>query len=67
MARKFDDLRKGMLPQRLERNAEQAALLLSVMDLAELRGALHLTQEELANRLKTKKTAISRMSTNIRT
>ena len=46
MARKFDALRQWMDPEQLERNAEQAAALLTVMDLAELRGALHLTQAE---------------------
>lgn len=37
--------------ERVERNAEQAGTLLMVMYLAELRGALDFTQEELAERL----------------
>ncbi len=61
MARKFNDLRKEMTPLRSERNAEKAALLLEVMDLAELRGALHLTQEELASRLSVAQSNISRL------
>jgi len=61
MARKSVALRQGRDPERLERNAEQAAALLAVMDLAELRGALHLTQEELANRLSVAQSNVSRL------
>ena len=61
MARKFDALRQGMDPEQLERNAEQAAALLTVMDLAELRGALQLTQEEVADRLSVAQSNVSRL------
>ena len=62
MARKFDALRQGMDPEQLARNAEQAAALLTVMDLAELRGwLLDLTQEELADRLSVAQSNISRL------
>jgi len=61
MARKFAALRQGMDAERLERNAEQAAALLTVMDLAELRGTLNLTQEELAERLSIAQSNVSRL------
>ena len=61
MARKFDALRRGRDPEQLERNAEQAAALLTVMDLAKLQGALQLTQEDLADRLSVAQSNISRM------
>ena len=61
MARKFAALRQGMDAERLERNAEQAAALLTVMDLAELRGTLSLTQEELAERLSIAQSNVSRL------
>jgi DNA-binding transcriptional regulator YiaG len=61
MARKFDALREGMDPEQMERNSEQAAALLTVMDLAELRGAVHLTQEELADRLSVAQSNVSRL------
>jgi DNA-binding transcriptional regulator YiaG len=47
--------------EHLARNAEQAAALLTVMDLSELRGALDLTQEELADRLSVAQSNVSRL------
>ena len=61
MTRKFSDLREGMEPDRLEANAEQAAALLAVMDLAELRGARALTQAEMAERLSIAQSNVSRL------
>ena len=61
MPRKFNDLRQGMGIERVNRNAEQAAVLLSVMDLAELRGALDLTQDELAEKLSIAQSNVSRL------
>jgi transcriptional regulator with XRE-family HTH domain len=61
MARKFSDIRGAIEPERLEKNAEQAAALLAVMDLAELRGARALTQAELAERLSIAQSNVSRL------
>ena len=61
MARNFDALRQEMDPRQLELNADQAAALLTVMDLAELRGALQLTQEEVADRLSIAQSNVSRL------
>ncbi len=61
MPKKFATLRQEMGPDRVERNAEQAAALLTVMDLAELRGTLDLTQEEMADRLSIAQSNVSRL------
>jgi transcriptional regulator with XRE-family HTH domain len=61
MAQRFSDLRKEMGPERLEKNAEQAAALLAVMDLAELRGARALTQADIAERLSIAQSNVSRL------
>jgi len=61
MARKFTALRQEMDAGRLERNAEKAAALLTVMDLAELRGSLDLIQEDLAERLSVAQSNVSRL------
>ena len=61
MARKFDDLRRGMSQERQEANAEQAAAILAAMDLAELRGSLGITQEQLAERLAISQSNVSRL------
>lgn len=61
MPRKFSTLRREMGAERVERNAEQAVALLTVMDLAELRGTLNLTQEELAERLSIAPSNVSRL------
>jgi len=61
MARKFSDLQKRMDPERRARNAETAAALIAAIDLAELRGARNLTQEELAERLQISQSNVSRL------
>ncbi len=47
--------------ERQAKNAEQAAALLTAMDLAELRSALAVTQEELADRLSIAQSNVSRL------
>jgi len=61
MAKKFSELRGRMSPERRARNAERAAAIMAAMDLAELRGALDLTQEELAERLQVAQSNVSRL------
>ena len=61
MAKKFKDLRARMSEERRARNAERTAALAAALDLAELRGALDLTQEELAERLKITQSNVSRL------
>jgi transcriptional regulator with XRE-family HTH domain len=61
MAKKFSELRQEMSPERQQRNAEQAAAILAAMDLAELRGSLGITQEELAERLSISQSNVSRL------
>ena len=61
MPQKFSTLRREMGAERVKQNAEQAAALLTVMDLAELRGTLNLTQEELAERLSIAQSNVSRL------
>lgn len=61
MANKYSKLREQMSPERRARNAERTAAILAAMDLAELRGALELTQEELAERLQISQSNVSRL------
>jgi transcriptional regulator with XRE-family HTH domain len=61
MAKKFAELRNQITPDRRARNAEKTAALLAAMDLAELRGARDLTQEELAERLDISQSNVSRL------
>lgn len=61
MAHKFEELRKAMSPERRERTRERTAALLLAMDLAELRGTLGVTQEELASRLEISQSNVSRL------
>jgi len=61
MARDFSELRKQMSPERRQRNEERAAAMLLAMDLVELRGALDLTQEEVASRLAISQSNVSRL------
>jgi DNA-binding Xre family transcriptional regulator len=61
MAKKFSELRGRMSEERRARNAERTAALAAAMDLAELRGALNLTQEELAERLEIAQSNVSRL------
>lgn len=61
MARKFEDLRREMSPERRERNEARAAAMLAAIELAELRGSLEITQEELAERLSVAQSNVSRL------
>ena len=61
MAHKWSELREKMSPERRERNRERTAALLLAMDLAELRGKLDLTQEEVAARLQISQSNVSRL------
>ena len=61
MAKKFNELRRQMGPERRQRNAEETTALLAAMDLAELRGRLDVTQEELAARLNISQSNVSRL------
>ena len=61
MAKKFAELRKAMSEERRGRNTERAAAILAAMDLAELRGAMEVTQEELAARLSIAQSNVSRL------
>lgn len=61
MAKKFSELRRSMSPERREKNAERAAAILAAMNLAELRGAIGVTQEELAERLSIAQSNVSRL------
>lgn len=61
MSRTFAELRRGMSEERQQRNAERAAAMLAAMDLAELRGILGMTQEELAAKLSITQPNVSRV------
>ncbi len=61
MAKRFSELRARMDPKRRARNAERTAALLAAIDLAELRSARNLTQEELAERLNISQSNVSRL------
>jgi len=61
MAKKFSELRAGMGEERRARNVEKTAAIIAAMDLAELRGAMDLTQEELAARLDISQSNVSRL------
>ena len=61
MARKFDELRRGMGAERVTRNREASAVLLTAMDIARLRESRGVTQQELAERLEIVQSNISRL------
>ena len=61
MARSFETLRQSMSPERRQANEEVAEAVLAVMDLPELRGALDITQIELAARLEIAQSNVSRL------
>lgn len=60
MAKPFRKLIENLPPERKERIKIKTGVLKNEMALHELRQALQLTQEELANNLKMKQTAISK-------
>jgi DNA-binding XRE family transcriptional regulator len=61
MARKFNELRDKMSPESRKRSHEKAQQLLGEMALEELREALSLTQEQLAESLGIKQASISKI------
>lgn len=61
MARNFNELRRKMSPERVERNEEASAALLAAMDIAQLRESRGITQEELAARLEIVQSNVSRL------
>lgn len=61
MAKKIRDLRRGMSAERQARNAERARGMLAGLELASLREAAGLTQEDLARRLEISQSNVSRM------
>ena len=61
MAKKFRDLRQAMSPEAQARAHEKASVMKAELPLAELRQALHLSQVELAERLKIKQPAVAKM------
>lgn len=61
MARSFKELRENMTPERRARNEHKAGELLAAMPLQELRKALSLTQEQIAEELGISQAAVSKM------
>lgn len=61
MARNFAELREKMSPEARERARERAAELRAEMPLQELRQALRLTQEQIANVLDTNQANVSKL------
>ena len=61
MANKFSDLRAKMSEESRKRSHQKAELYQKEMALDELREALNLTQEHLANTLHVKQSSISKM------
>jgi len=61
MANKFRDLRKAMSPQAQARSHNKAMLMKAELPLAELRQALHFSQEQLAMELAVKQPAIAKI------
>jgi len=61
MAKPFKELRDKMTPERQEENERKAGELLAAMPLQELRKALSLTQEQIAEELGISQAAVSKM------
>lgn len=61
MARSFNELRKGMSPERQERSRKKAEAILKSLPLVELRTARQLSQEQLAETLNVGQAAISKL------
>lgn len=61
MARKFEELRQQMSPERRARSRRRAEEMLAELRLRELRAACDLTQEQLAERLQVDQPNVSRL------
>ena len=61
MAKPFKELRDKITPERQEENERKAGELLAAMPLQELRRALSLTQEQIAEELGISQAAVSKM------
>jgi ribosome-binding protein aMBF1 (putative translation factor) len=61
MAKKFDELRKRMLPRARKAAAARAKEMLAEMPLQELRQARGLSQQQLAERLHVQQPAIAKL------
>ena len=61
MAKSFKELRREMSPERINKNKERTAMLLSEMPLSELRKALEFTQKQIADELSISQAAVSKM------
>lgn len=61
MAKKFSELRKRMTPKARAQSEAMTAKLLEAMPLQELRQALDLTQQQVAETLKIEQAAVSKM------
>ena len=59
--RPFNELRKGMSPERRTKNAEVTQRMLNEMALHELRHAREMSQEELARELKVGQPAVAKL------
>lgn len=66
MAKKFRDLMSKMLPEAQADVRFRAAIELAELDLAELRGAVGLTQAEVGKLLKVSQVAVSRVESGER-
>ncbi len=61
MAKKFQELRKRMSPERLARSEERVKKMLAEMPLQELREARRLTQEQLGEQLGVAQAEVSKL------
>jgi DNA-binding transcriptional regulator YiaG len=61
MAKAFSTLRANMLPERRLRNQQRTQAMVEEIALQELRQALNLTQEQVANILNMNQAAVSKM------
>ncbi|MBI2072406.1 MAG: XRE family transcriptional regulator [Gemmatimonadetes bacterium] len=61
MAKRFQELRAGMAPERQKRAHERAQEMLAELPLRELRQARHLTQEALARVLRSNQALVSKL------
>jgi hypothetical protein len=61
MAKKFEELRKKMSPERRARNQQETERLLAEMPLQQLRAARELTQQQMATLLEVNQSEVSRI------